>query len=66
MKLNASKTVTIMVSMSRPIHPQSIPLTLDGSVQKKAAVLVILCVTLDTKINFEKRRCSVSSAAPEA
>ena len=32
MKLNASKTKTIIVSRSRIMHPQSPPLTIDGTV----------------------------------
>ena len=31
MKVNASKTKTVIVSRSRTIHPQSTPLTLDGT-----------------------------------
>ena len=32
MKLNASKTKTIIVSRSRTVHPQLNPLTLDGRI----------------------------------
>ena len=47
MKLNASKTTNMIVSRSRIVHPQSTPLTLDGTVLKESADLVILMVTLD-------------------
>ena len=58
MKLNASKAKTMIVSRSRTIHPQSTPLTLEGTVLKESADLVILGVTFDAKITFEKHlRC---------
>ena len=45
MKLNASKTKTMIVSRSRTVHPQLTPLPLDESVLKESADLVILGVT---------------------
>ena len=42
MKMNASKTKTMIVSRSRTVHPQLTPLTLDGTVLKESADLVIL------------------------
>ena len=51
-KLNASKTKTVIVSRSRTIHPQLTPLTLGGTVLKESADLVILGVTFDTKMTF--------------
>ena len=45
MKLNASKTKTMIVSRSRTIHPQSPPLTIDGTVLKEYDNLDILGVT---------------------
>ena len=42
MKLNASKTKTMIVSRSRTVHPQLTPLTRDGTVQGESADLVIL------------------------
>ena len=36
MKLNASKTKTMIVLRSRTMHPQSPPLTIDGIVQKES------------------------------
>ena len=47
MKLNASKTKTMIVSRSRRMHPQSPPLTIGGTVLKESDVLVILGVTFD-------------------
>ena len=63
MKLNASKTKTMIVSRSRTVHPQLTPLTLDVTVLKESANLVILWVTFDAKMTFEKHLRSVSSAA---
>ena len=65
MKLNASKTKTMIVSRSRTVHPQLTPLTLDGTVLGESADLVILGVTFDAKMTFEKHRRSVSSAAAQ-
>ena len=65
MKLNASKTKTMIVSMSRTVHPQLTPLTLDGTVLGEFADLVILGVTFDAKMTFENHLCSVSSAAAQ-
>ena len=45
MKLNASKTKTMIVSRSRTMHPQSPPLTIGGTVLKESYNLVILGVT---------------------
>ena len=42
MKLNASKTKTIIVSRSRTIHPQSPPLTIDGTMLKESDDLDVL------------------------
>ena len=65
MKLNTSKTKPMIVSRSHIVHPQSTPLTLDGTVLKESADLVILGVTFDAKMTFEKNLCSVSSAAAQ-
>ena len=43
----------------------SVPLTLDGTVLKESADLVILGVTFDAKITSEKHLHSVSSAAAQ-
>ena len=65
MKLNASKTKTMIVSRSCTVHPQLTPLTLDRTVLKRSADLVILGVTVDAKMTFEKHLRSVSSAAAQ-
>ena len=61
-KLNASETKTMIVSRSRTIHPQSPPLTIAGTVLKEPDDLVILGVTFDSKMTFEKHLHSVSRA----
>ena len=40
MKLNASKTKTMRVSRSRTMHPQSPPLTIDGTVLKELTIWI--------------------------
>ena len=65
MKLNVSKTKTMMVSRSRTVRPLLTPLTLDGTVLKESADLVILVVTFDAKMTSEKHLRSVSSAAAQ-
>ena len=65
MKLNASKTKTMIVCKSCTFHPQLTPLTLDGTVLKGSADIVILGVTFDAKMTFEKHPLSVSSAAAQ-
>ena len=65
MKLNASKTKTLIVSRSRTVHPQLTPLTLDVTVLGESADLVILWVMFDVKMTFEKHLRSVSSAAAQ-
>ena len=58
MKLNASKTKTMIVSRSRTMHPQSPTLTIVGTVLKESDDIVILGSTFDSKITFEKHlRC---------
>ena len=63
MKLNESKTKTMIVSRSRTMHPQSPALTIGKTVLKESDDLVILGVTFDSKMTFEKHLCSVSRAA---
>ena len=65
MKLNASKNKTMIVSRSRAVYPQLTPLTLDGTVLEESADLVILGVTFDAKMTFEKYLHSASSAAAQ-
>ena len=52
MKLNASKTKTMIVSRSRTMQPQSPPLTIGGTVLMEYDDLVILGVTFDSKMPF--------------
>ena len=63
MKLNASKTKTMIVSRSRTINSQFHALTIGGTMLKESDDLVILGVTFDSKMTFEKHRRSVSRAA---
>ena len=65
MKLNASKTRTMIVSRSCTMHPQSPPLTIDGTVLKESDDLDILGVTFDSKLTFEKHLRSFSRAASQ-
>ena len=53
-KLNATKTKTMIVSRFRTMHPQSPPLTMGETVLKESGDLVILGVTFDSKMTFEK------------
>ena len=62
MKLNASKTKTMIVSRSHTMHPQSPPLTIGGTVLEETDDLVILGVTFDSKMTFEKHLRSISRA----
>ena len=66
MKLNASKTKTMIVSRSRTMHPQSPALTIGGTVLKESDDLVILGVTIDSMMTFEKHLHSVSRAASQS
>ena len=63
MKLNATKTM--IVSRSCTVHPQSPPLTIGGTVLKESDDLVILGVTFDSKMTFEKHLHSISRAASQ-
>ena len=60
MKLNESKTKTMIVSRSRTMHYQPPPLTIGGTVLKESDDLVILGVTFDSEMTFEKHLRSVS------
>ena len=62
MKLNASKTKTMIVSRSRTMRPQSPPLTIGRTVLKESDDPVILGVTFDSRMTFEKHLRSVSRA----
>ena len=65
MKLNASKTKTLIVSRSRTMHPQSPSSTIGGTVLKESDHLVILGMTFNSKMTFEKHLRSVSRAASQ-
>ena len=65
MKLNASKTKIMIVSRSLTMHPQSPALTNGGTVLKESDDLVILGLTFDSKMTFEKHLRSVSREAPQ-
>ena len=63
MKLNVSETKTMIVSGSCTMHPQSPAFTIGGTVLNESDDLVILGVTFNSKITFEKHPCFVSRAA---
>ena len=65
MKFNVSKTKTMIVSRSLIMHPLSPPLTIGGTVLKESDDLVILGLTFDSKMTFEKHLSSVSRAASQ-
>ena len=65
MKLNAGKKKPMIVWRSRIMHPQTPPLTIGGTVLKESDDLVILEVTLHSKITLEKHLHSVSKAASQ-
>ena len=52
MKLNASKTKTVIVSRSRTMNSKSPALTIGGTVLKESDDLVILGVTFDSKMTL--------------
>ena len=55
----------MIISRSRTVHPQSPPLPIVGTVLKESDDLVILGVTFDSKMTFEKPLRSVSRAASQ-
>ena len=61
--MNASKTKPTIVSRSRTMHPQLPPLTISRTVLKESDDLVMLGVTFDSKLTFEKLLRLVSRAA---
>ena len=65
MKLNVNKIKSMIVSMSCTMPPQSPPLTIGGTVLKESDDLVILGMTFDSKMTFEKHLRSVSRAASQ-
>ena len=65
MKLNASKTKTMIVSRSRTMYLQSHLLTIGGTVLKESVDLDILEVTFNSKITLEKHLRLISRAASQ-
>ena len=63
--MNATKTKTMIVSRSRTMHQQSPPLTIGGTILKESDDLVVLGVTFDSKLTFEKHLRLVSRAASQ-
>ena len=55
----------MIVSRSGTMHPQSPALTIGGTVLKEPVDLVILGVTFDSTMTFEKNLHSVSRAASQ-
>ena len=62
MKLNASKTKSMIVFRSRTMHPQSPQLTIDGTVLKESDDLDILGVTFVSKLTFEASSLGLQSS----
>ena len=63
MKLNPTKTKTLIVSRSRTPDPPHIDLELGGVVLPVSDSLVILGVTFDSKMTFERHIVNVTSSA---
>ena len=59
MKLNASKTMTMIVSTSGTLHTESPKLTIGGTMLMESDDLDIFGVTFDSKMIFEKLLRSV-------
>ena len=55
----------MIASRSRTIHPQLTSLTLDGTILKESADLVILRATFDVKMTIKKYLRSVYRAAAQ-
>ena len=65
MKFYASKIKTMIVSGSCTIHPQSTPMSLDGTLLEVSGDLVLFGVTFDAKMTFEKHLFCVSRAVAQ-
>ena len=59
MKLNSSKSKTMIVSRSRTMRPLSPALTIGRTVLKESDDLAILGGTFDSKMTFERHLLSV-------
>ena len=62
MKLNPNKTKTLIVSRSRTLTPAHSDLVLEGETLDVSNSLVILGVTLDSKMTFEQHVMNVTSS----
>ena len=63
MRLNSSKTKTLLISRSRTNFPPHPPLQVDGTLLNESEVLTILGVTFDSHLTFEKHLMIVSANA---
>ena len=54
-QLNVSKAKTMIVSRSCIMHPQSPPLTTGGTSLNESDDLILLGVTLDSKVTFDSK-----------
>ena len=63
--MDNDNTVSMIVSGSHTMHPQSPALTIGGTVLKESCDLVILGVTFDSKMTFVKHLSSFSRAASQ-
>ena len=63
--MRVRRTKTLIISRSSSMHPQSPPLTIGGTVLTESDDLVILGVTFDSKLTFEKHLRLVSRAASQ-
>ena len=64
-EIECEKTKTMIISRSHTMHPQSLPLIIGGIVLKESDDHVILGVTFDSMMTFEKHLRSVSRAASQ-
>ena len=62
MKLNPSKTHSLIVSRSRTSHPPHPPLFLCGTALESSSSLKLLGVTIDEKLTFEKHLRSMAAS----
>ena len=65
MKLNVSKTKTMMVLRARTMHPQSPQLTIGGTVLTESDDRDIFGFTFDSTMTFETHLRSVSRAVSQ-
>ena len=65
MCLNVGKTKTMTISRSRTVFPSFPELTLNGVALKESSELIILGVTFDPKLSFERHIRSVAASASQ-